>query len=72
MKNTFFITAVVALLIVGVAAVLWILGVGSFAEIQSSTTKAIAILVVVAAVVIGIMALAGHNKHLPPPAAPKM
>lgn len=67
MKNTFFITAVAALLILGVGAILWILGVGSFAQIQSSVTKGIGIIAVLAVVTVGILALAGHNKHLPPP-----
>ena len=70
MKNTLFVTSVVILLILGTAAVLWILGVVPFAEVQSSVAKAVGVVVVVAAVAIGIMALAGHNKNVPP--APKM
>ena len=70
MKNTFFITAVAALIILGVAALLWILGVWSVAQMQASTAKAIGVVFVVAVVALGIAALAGQNKHLPP--TPKM
>ena len=70
MKNTFFITAVAALILLGTAAILWILDVWSFAQMRTSTAKAIGVVFVVAVVVLGIAALAGQNKRLPP--APKM
>ncbi|MBU2228825.1 hypothetical protein KJ810_00280 [Patescibacteria group bacterium] len=61
-KNVFVMTGIIAVIVIGFVAILWILGVGSFDELKNSLFKTIGVVVVLAAVALAITSIIGLTK----------
>lgn len=62
MNNTLKIASILAVLVLGAVAILWILGVASIDELGEPAAKTIGVIVVGAAVVVGIASI-GKTRH---------
>jgi hypothetical protein len=61
-KNVFVLTGIIAVIIIGFVAILWILGIGNFEELKNTLFKTIGVIVVLAAVGLAIISIVGLTK----------
>ncbi|MFA6272315.1 MAG: hypothetical protein WC693_04410 [Patescibacteria group bacterium] len=62
-KNVLVLTGIIAVIIIGFIAILWILGIGNFEELKNTLFKTIGVVVVLAAVAMAILSIVGLTKN---------
>lgn len=63
MKTTLLISAIVAVLVIGATALLWILGIGNVDQLQESAFKGVGVVLVLAAVTVSVIAITKLGRH---------
>lgn len=63
MKSTLLVSAIVAVIVIGATALLWILGIGNVDQLQESAVKGLGVVLVLAAVTVSIIAITKLGRH---------